>query len=51
MILKGKFSSPGDVGPHFVADFELLEDPEARAMRQQDAYQRVAYLLEKLGIA
>ncbi|MHB1032969.1 MAG: hypothetical protein ACYC0X_34945 [Pirellulaceae bacterium] len=45
-----KFASPEHVGPRFVADFEGLDDPEERALRQRDAYERVGQLLEKLGI-
>lgn len=33
-----------------VADFEALTDPEARALRQRDAYERVSDLLERLGM-
>ncbi|MFP5504197.1 MAG: hypothetical protein ACLGIN_17055, partial [Candidatus Sericytochromatia bacterium] len=29
--------------------FEELEDPDERAQKQQDAYQRVSALLERLG--
>jgi hypothetical protein len=48
--LAEKFSSPNHVGPKFVADFEELTDPEARALVQRDAYERVQYLLQGLGI-
>ena len=44
-----KFASPDDIGPHFVADFDGLEDPEERDLRQRDAYERVRQLLEELG--
>lgn len=50
LIIKEKFASPDHIGPRFVADFDGLEDTEDRAMTQQDAYQRVAYLLGRLGI-
>ena len=38
--------------PHpFVADFEeLTDDPDERAIRQRDAYERASYLLNKLGV-
>lgn len=44
------FASGEHVGPKFVADFEELSDPEERAIRQRDAYERASYLLEKLGV-
>lgn len=44
-----KFASVDHVGPKYVADFEELEDPEDRALKQQDAYQRVRALLERLN--
>lgn len=48
--IAGKFSSPEDMGPRFVADFEEVRDPEERAFLQRDAYERVNYLLKGLGI-
>ena len=45
-----KFASPTHTGPESVASFEGLADPEERALRQRDAYERVNYLLQKLGI-
>jgi hypothetical protein len=45
------FASENHLGPRFVADFEELTDPEERAFRQRDAYERMHYVLEKLGIA
>jgi hypothetical protein len=42
---------PFHLGPKFVADFEELTDPEEREFRQRDAYERVHYFLEKLGMA
>ncbi len=48
--IAGKFASPDHIGPKSVADFEGLTDPEERAFLQRDAYERVNYLLEKLGI-
>ena len=44
-----KFASPEHVGPRFVADFDGLDDPEERALRQRDAHERVAMLLERLN--
>ena len=43
-----KFASPEHVGPKHVADFEEITDPEARALRQRDAYERVTALLALL---
>jgi hypothetical protein len=44
------FGSERHVGPRFVADFEELTDPGERAIRERDAYEKVKYLLEKVGI-
>jgi len=49
--IASKFASPEHVGPGHVADFEEMEDSEERAMLQRDAYERVHYLLEKLGVS
>lgn len=46
-----KFASPDHVGPTFVADFEEISDPEARAVTKRDAYERIRYLLQGLGLA
>jgi hypothetical protein len=46
-----KFASPSAVGPTHVADFEEVDDRAARELIQRDAYERVHYLLEGLGIA
>lgn len=45
-----KFASPEHSGPMFVADFDEITHPEDRAIVQRDAYERVNYLLQKLGI-
>ncbi|MBC8417565.1 MAG: hypothetical protein H8E10_03105 [Desulfobacterales bacterium] len=45
------FASEKHVGPKFVADFEEITDPEERELRERDAYEKVAYILQKLGIA
>jgi hypothetical protein len=45
-----KFASPEHIGPKQVADFEAITDSEERDARQRDAFERVNYLLEKLGI-
>lgn len=44
------FSSEKHIGPKFVADFEEVTDLEERELLQRDAYERVNYLLERLGI-
>jgi hypothetical protein len=48
--IAASFSSEKDVGPTFVADFDEIDDAEDRALRQRDAYERMDYLLAKLGI-
>ena len=48
--IKEKFASPEHSGPKWVADFDGLTDPEARAIRQRDAFERVHRLLGLLGI-
>lgn len=45
-----KFASPDHTGPKWVADFDEIADLEERAGIQRDSYERVNYLLEKLGI-
>jgi len=45
-----KFASPEHIGPRQVTDFDAITDSEEREARQRDAYERVNYLLEKLGI-
>ena len=39
--IKEKFASPEHVGPTWVADFEEIDEAEARAYRKRDAYERV----------
>ena len=48
--ISDKFASPEHVGPKQVADFEAITDGEEREALQRDAFERVNYLLEKLGI-
>ena len=48
MNIAEKFASPEHVGPKHVADFEEITDPEARALRQRDAYERVNAFLALL---
>ena len=49
-ILADKFASVDHVGPVMVADFEDVRETDARAMLLQDVFQRVRYILEKVGI-
>lgn len=46
--LSDKFASPGHVGPTHVADFDRIDDEEARARRKRDAYERVQFVLEEV---
>lgn len=48
--ISGKFASEKHMGPKFVADFEEISDAEERAMLQRDAFERVDYLLRKIGM-
>ncbi len=44
------FASEKHTGPKFVADFDGIGDPEERALRQRDAYEKISYFLKKMGI-
>jgi len=44
------FASPEHRGTQHVAGFEEVDDPETREAIQRDAYERVNYVLEQLGI-
>jgi len=46
-----KFESVEHYGPTAVADFDEITDPEERALRQRDAFERIRDLLSRLGIA
>lgn len=48
--IRDRFSSPDNVGPVFVANFLEETDPDERRMVQRDAYERVARLMEDLGL-
>lgn len=50
-ILADKFASVDNYGPTAVAAFEEIIDPEERAIRQRDAFERVHDLLERLGLS
>jgi len=43
------FASEKHTGPTFVADFEGEIDTESRELLQRDAFERITYILEKLG--
>ena len=47
-VLADKFATIDSMGPKFVADFEGLDDAEARASAQRDAFERVQYVVTKL---
>lgn len=44
------FATEKHAGPRFVADFEEIVDSEERAIRERDAYEKVNYLLRRLGV-
>ena len=44
------FASEKHVGPRFVADFEEIAEAEEREIRERDAYEKVSYMLRKLGV-
>ena len=44
------FASEEHVGPKFVSAFEEITDEEDRIQLERDAYERVNYLLLKLGL-
>lgn len=45
------FASPGHRGPKHVVDFEEVYDEEERASIQRDVFERIQYVLGKLGVA
>jgi predicted nucleotidyltransferase len=48
--LTKNFSSIDHIGPKFVADFEEVTDPEERELIERDAFERVRYLVNELGV-
>ncbi|MBI4318412.1 MAG: hypothetical protein HY675_07970 [Chloroflexi bacterium] len=48
--IASKFASVNQVGPTHVVDFEKVDDRDERARIQRDAFEKVNYLLGKLGI-
>ena len=49
-ILAKNFKTVDHTGPKFVAAFEEVTDQEDRTMIERDAFERVNYLLKKLGV-
>ncbi|MBN1460843.1 MAG: hypothetical protein JXA57_15025 [Armatimonadetes bacterium] len=48
--IAAEFASVDHMGPQHVADFEGILDPEDRALRVREAYERVSYVLGRLRI-
>ena len=48
--IAGKFATLDHVGPSDVAEFDETLDEEERGIRQRDAFEKVNFLLQKLGI-
>ncbi len=48
--LAKNFASTEHTGPRFVSDFQNVADEEERAMLERDVFERVDFLLRKLGI-
>ena len=44
------FETVAHTGPKFVAAFEEVTDEEDRTLIERDAFERVNYLLKKLGV-
>ena len=49
-ILAEKFQSPEHIGPTLVVNFLEETDPDIRALIQRDVFERMDYLLRRLGI-
>ena len=49
--LGGKFATLAHVGPKDVAEFDETLDEEERTIRQRDAFEKVNFLLQQLGLA
>ena len=49
--IAGKFTTLEHLGPKDVAEFDDTLDAEERTIRQRDAFERVTFLLQQLGIA
>lgn len=48
--LAKNFVSEEHIGPKFVTAFEEITDEEDRIQVERDAFERVNYLLQKLGV-
>ena len=48
--LAKNFASEKHTGPKFVTAFEEITDEEDRIQMERDAFERVNYLLQKLGV-
>jgi hypothetical protein len=48
--IAGKFASIDHIGPKDVANFFDLQDTDERTLRQRDVYEKVSFLLGKLGV-
>jgi hypothetical protein len=48
--LAKNFKTVEHTGPKFVSAFEEITDEEDRSIMERDAFERVNYLLQKLGI-
>ena len=48
--LAKNFASEEHTGPKFVADFDEITDKEDREQIERDVFERVNYLLSKLGV-
>jgi predicted nucleotidyltransferase len=49
--IAGKFATLDHIGPKDVAEFDETLDEEERTIRQRDAFERINFLLQQLGIA
>lgn len=45
-----KFASPDHIGPRWITDFLGIQEPDARGLRQRDAYDVVRSFMDELGI-
>lgn len=48
--IAGKFTTLDHVGPRDVAEFDEALDEEDRNIRRRDAFEKVNFLLQQLGI-
>lgn len=49
--LRAKFTSPEHVGPVWVADFQVIRDPEETERVRRDAFEKISTFLDRLGIS